>query len=304
MIRRLPSLNALRAFEAAARNASFKLAASELNVSHAAISRHIRELEGWLATPLFRRTGRGVELTEDGTRLGHDITPAFDLLCDAMAAFAPQRGQQRLIVTAELSFAALWLVPRLGRFTAMHPNIDIVVDANDRLADLNKHEADLGIRYGKGSWRDVEAVKLFDADNTVVCNPALLRKWRAMTWRDLAGETLIRDDTKDTWPTWLAAAGVPDGAISPSGPTLKGNLVIVAAEAGQGFALADMLQAADALLEGRLVRPFDIVARHHAYWLVRAENARETAAARDFRLWLRGEIEKTRKAVSRVWSSV
>ena len=290
MARRLLSLNALRAFETAARQLSLSLAAAELNVTHAAISRHIRELEASLGTKLFHRTGRGVELTGDGEAFARDLTPAFDLLAAATDRFAlPARGRQQLVISAEVPFAALWLVPRLGRFTAAHPEVDLVLDPSNRLVDFAKNEADLGVRYGEGTWRDVEAVKLIDTDFTPVCSPAFLKSNAIRTPRDLARATLLQEDTKENWVDWIAAAGLT-GIVTAAGPTLKGHLAIAAAEAGQGFALGDDITAGDALLAKRLVAPFDINVRHHSYYIVRGTGQRPCKAAMAFKAWLVTEL--------------
>lgn len=297
MARRLPSLNALKAFESAARHASFSLAGDELNVTHAAVSRHIRELEAALGAKLFLRTGRGVQVTEAGQSLARDLTPAFDLLFEATERFTGPRRRRELVISAEISFAALWLAPRLGGFTSKHAEIDIVLDPTNRVIDFGKEKVDLGIRYGQGKWSGVEALKLMDSDLTPVCSPAFLKKSKVGSPRDLAAVTLLREDLKENWSDWLEAAGV-GGIVSPSGPVLKGHLAIAAAEAGQGFALADAIQAGDALLAKRLVRPFDILVRHHAYYAVRGGATKEAKAAALFRIWLESEIAQTRAALN------
>ncbi|MFN0218122.1 MAG: transcriptional regulator GcvA [Hyphomicrobium sp.] len=289
MARRLPSLNALRAFEAAARNVSFSLAAAEMNVSHAAISRHIRELEAWLGVKLFHRTGRGVTLTDDGAMLVSDLTPAFDMLAAATERFAAPGGRRQLVISSEAPFAALWLAPRIGRFISAHPDVDLVLDPTNRLVDFSKNEADLGIRYGAGQWRDVHAEKLLDTVVTPVCSAGLLRTSPIIDPRELTGAALIQEDTREIWKSWLDQAGIGD-FVRPSGPTLKGHLAISAAEAGQGFALADDIQAGDAILAKRLIRPFDIAVTHQSYYLVRGASSKESKAAGAFRAWLKREL--------------
>lgn len=296
MARRLPSLNALRAFETAARHVSFSLAAAELNVSHAAISRHIRELEAWLSTKLFHRTGRGVELTGEGEAFARDLTPAFDALAEATGRFAVPRGRHQLVISSEVPFAALWLVPRLGRFTAMHPEIDLVLDPTDRLVDFSKSEADLGIRYGQGKWRDTEAVKLIESNFSPVCSPEFAKKNAIQSPRDLGSTTLLQEQSKQHWIDWLTAAGVAD-IISANGPTLKGHLALAAAEAGQGFALADDITAGDALVANRLVRPFDITVRDHSYYLVHGAGVKPCEQASAFHDWLTAELAVSVKAL-------
>jgi len=151
MARKLPPLNALKAFEAAARHSSFSRAAAELNVTHAVVSRHVRALEAEIRTRLFERTGRGVELTEAGQSLALELTAGFDLIAAAASRFVrPIRRRQPSVVSADVSFAALWLAPRLGSFTSRHPGIDLVVDPSHRLVDFGREDVDLGIRFGGG----------------------------------------------------------------------------------------------------------------------------------------------------------
>ena len=143
-MRRLPSLNALRAFEAAQRHSSFSLAADELFVTHAAVSRHIRDLEEWLGVELLRRTGRGVEPTEVGERFGRELTPLFNGLAAATRTVMASGQPEGFAVTVEPGFASRWLVPRLGRFSALHPDIELAVDPDPNLADFHAGEFELG----------------------------------------------------------------------------------------------------------------------------------------------------------------
>jgi LysR family glycine cleavage system transcriptional activator len=301
MARNLPSLNALKAFEAAARHVSFTLAAAELNVSHAAISRHVRELEAWLGAKLFVRTGRGVELTERGKNYVTDITRSFDLLAAATDNISSRRRRRRqqLVVTVEPSFAALWLVPRLGRFTAAHAEYDLVVDSADRLVDFSRNEADVGIRYGRGMWRNVVADLLTKTNITPVCSPALLRHAKPASPADLKPSLLLQEESRRYWTEWLEVAGSAD-RLSPEGPTLSGQLTIPAAEAGQGFALADEVIAGDALVGGRLVRPFAASVKEYGYYFVRDAARKETKAMAAFHAWLKSEIAQTVDAVRKL----
>ncbi|MDQ8699975.1 transcriptional regulator GcvA [Hyphomicrobium sp. LHD-15] len=301
MSRILPSLNALKAFEAAARHESFTLAAAELNVTHAAISRHIRELEVWLGTKLFVRTGRGVELTEKGGSYVADITRGFDVLAAATESVSSRRRRRRqqLVVSVEPSFAALWLVPRLGRFTAANPEIELVVDSSHRLVDFARDEADIGIRYGRGVWPNVASDVLTRTNMTPVCSPALLRARRIREPSDLEPGLLLQEETRRYWYEWLKAAGVCD-RISPEGPTLGLHLTIPAAEAGQGFALADEVIAGDALVGGRLVKPFAISVAEYGYYFVRDAARKDSKAMAAFHAWLKAEIDQTVDAVRKL----
>src|SRR5262249_13859383 len=172
MARRLPPLNALRAFEAAARHDSFTGAASELHVSHAAISRHVRGLEARLGVTLFRKASRGVTLTQGGARYLEAVRRAFDDIAAATEALADS-VQQQISVSGEPAFAAKWLVHRLGRFRERHPEIDVFLDPSPALVDLEKGEADLAIRYGGGGWPGLRQDLLVQSRCYPVAHPSL-----------------------------------------------------------------------------------------------------------------------------------
>jgi LysR family transcriptional regulator, glycine cleavage system transcriptional activator len=300
MARRLPSLNALRAFEAAARNESFTLAAQELFVTHAAVSRHMRDLEEWLGVQLFHRTGRGVKLTDAGARYGRELTPLFDRFA-AVTRDVMMSGKTRTLkVSVEPSIASRWLVPRLGRFNELHPDIELSVDPENRLVDFHTEDADLGIRYGPGNWRDVEALKLSDVEVFPVCSPGLIAGHSDFKPSDLADYDLLHESRKEWWADWLAAAKV-EGVEGWRGTVFQNHLAIEAAEAGQGFALGDQILCTDSLLEGWLVRPFEIDIREtFSYHIVRAKGTRESPPAQAFRAWLVGEMTETNRKFAQI----
>lgn len=304
MARRLPSLNALRAFEAAARHESFTAAAAELFVTHAAVSRHIRELEEWLGTELFTRTGRGVEVTDAGRRYGAHLTPAFDNMAEATREAAAQGTVRSLNVSVEPSIASRWLVPRLGRFNKLHPDIELNIDPDNRLVDFRSDNADLGIRYGLGRWSDVEIQKLISAVEIFpVCSPRLIKDSGSLSPADLADYNLLHESRKQYWTDWLQAAGVK-GVEDWRGTVFQGHLAIEAAEAGQGFALGDMILCTDAMAEGRLVRPFALDMKDHGgYFIVRAKGSKESAPARAFREWLQAEMVETQRKFASIKSA-
>lgn len=293
MVRKLPPLNALKAFEAAARHQSLVRAAAELNVTHAAISRHVSHLERTMGVVLFERTGRGVVLTEAGAGLARELTKGFDVLASAASRFSrASRQRRRLLITSDVPFAISWLVPRLGDFASRHPNIDIVLDPTHRVVDLAKEEVDLGIRYGAGSWAGTDAIKLADVELIVVCSPALLKRHPVRSAARLPAALLIQEQDRCHWTTWLDAAGAK-GAVEPRGPTLLADSALAAAEAGHGFVLTDRIVAADALKAGRLVTPIDIAVRHNGYYLVSPAGKKPSKPASDFRVWLTKETDKT-----------
>jgi LysR family glycine cleavage system transcriptional activator len=300
MARRLPSLNALRAFEAAARNQSFTLAAQEQFVTHAAISRHMRDLEEWLGVSLFHRTGRGVTLTEAGARYARELTPLFDRFAEATRDVMAAGKIRSLKVSVEPSIASRWLVPRLGRFNELHPDIELSVNPENRLVDFHTDAAELGIRYGPGNWTNVEAVKLSDVEVFPVCSPKLVAGRSNLTPLDLRDHNLLHEQRKEWWNDWLAAAKV-DGVEGWRGATFQNHLAIEAAEAGQGFALGDQILCTDSILDGRLVRPFSVDIREaFSYYIVRAKGTKETPPYRAFREWLMSEMAETNRRFGQI----
>ena len=303
MARRLPSLNALRAFEAASRHESFTDAAAELFVTHAAVSRHIRELEEWLGTQLFSRTGRGVILTDAGRRFGNHLTPLFDNMAEATREAAAQGEVRTLNVSVEPATASRWLVPRLGRFNELHPDIELMINPETRLVDFRSGEADVGIRYALTEADDVEMVKLSDSLSFPVCSPRLIEGHDPITPADLPHYTLLHEQRKQWWADWLAAAGVT-GVEDWRGTVFQNHLAIEAAEAGQGFALGDQILCTDAIVEGRLVRPFSLDLKDHgSYCIVRAKGVKESAPARAFREWLQAEMAETQRKFASIKSA-
>ena len=292
MTRKLPSLNAMRAFEAAARHASFTGAADELFVTHAAISRHIRELEEWLGVQLFVRTGRGVRLTEPGQAYQAQLTPAFDKMAQATQDIMRDGGDSQLTVSVEEAFASRWLVPHMGRFTKANPDIELSLDPDDALIDFHARPVDLAIRYGHGGWDNVEVELLVEARLFPVCSPELIEGKTLRSPADLVDYPLLHEDSKRLWEHWLRAEGVAD-QVSTKGPMFQGHLALEAAEAGQGFALGDQVLTAEALKEGWLVKPFAGVRPHGAYYLVQSPEKKESDAVKTFRTWIRAEMSET-----------
>ncbi len=297
MRRRLPLLNQLRAFEAAARAQSFTKAADELFVTHAAVSRHVRELEEWLGTELFVRTGRGVVLTDAGRKYAARLTPIFDAIAEATRDAMIEGDSSHLTVAPDGAFASRWLVPRLGRFNTAHPDIELDVSPGEYISDFYKGEDDIAIRYGAGTWPEVEAELLCKAKVFPVCAPELVKDTPPNKPHDLKDYTLLHENSRQWWADWLRQAKVKDADMAWSGPLFQNYLAIQAAEAGQGFALADQIIATDALLAGRLVKPFDVDHEEgEGYWLVWGKNMRLSSAGLALRQWLINEIKKTNAA--------
>jgi len=296
MARRLPPLNALRAFEVAARHNSFTGAATELRVSHAAISRHVRSLEARLGVTLFRRAKRGVELTEDGGRYLKAVSAAFDSIAEATEALAKPK-EVRVRLSVEPAFAGRWLIRRLGRFQASHPDIDVVLDASPRLVDLTRDEADLAIRYGQGGWPGLRQDQLASSRLYPVGRKELRGRRRAAFAPDeLRAFILLHEDDGSLWRRWFSAAGVADVNVSRGPRILETALALDAAAAGQGIALADEALIADDLANGRLVKLCDVALADGAYFLLSLPNAQRRRPLAAFRDWLLAETAVLRRA--------
>ena len=289
---RLPSLNALRAFEATARHGSLSRAAGELHVTHSAVSHQIKALEAELGVPLLRRAGRGVAVTAVGQQLEAALGDAFARMARAVRLARQGDRGAALNVSVEPSFAVRWLVLRLGRFHAAHPEIDLRLAATGTLADFVRDGVDVAIRYGRGEWPGLRVQHLLTISGFPVCSPGLLAAGRVLQEpADLARHTLLHEDDGAYWRQWLAAAGVPEVDASRGLRFDDTHLALAAAEAGQGVALGDEALAAAALAEGRLVRLFRTeVATDKAYWLVHPPEAATQPKVAAFRDWLLGEI--------------
>ena len=295
MARRLPSLNALRAFEAAARHLSFTRAAAELNVTQAAVSQQVKALEDRLGLSLFRRLNRALRLTDAGQSLFAAANQALDIVAAAVSRLSRLEGAGALTVSTLDSIAVTWLVPRLSRFRELHPDIDVRITTTDRLVDFDRDDVDMAIRYGRGTWPGHSVVRLMSEELFPVCSPALLAKGPPLeTPADLRHHTLLHDSMREDWRMWLMAAGVGGVVDATHGPAFqRSNLVIQAAVVGLGVALARSALVADELASGRLVKPFDIsLPAEFAYYVVCPEDCAERPKIKAFRNWLLAEAAK------------
>ena len=295
-MRRLPPLNTLRAFEAAARLQSFAGAATELRVTPAAISQQIRSLECALGCQLFSRRARGVTVTATGADYARQIGDLLDRLVLATDRLRELQPANRLTIATTPSFAAHWLMPRLIRFLEQHPRLDVRLSTSNALADLHLQDVDIAVRYGDGRWPGLVSLRLTDTLLFPVCSPAFLAAQRKCHHpRDLQPRTLLRL-IRDDWPLWLSAAGVT--RLRPAGPQFSDiGLLTQAAAAGQGVALGQSTIVADDLASGRLVAPFSIeVPARHAYFLVGSAEAVRRAPAAAFHRWLERELVRSTPA--------
>jgi LysR family glycine cleavage system transcriptional activator len=286
----LPNLNALRAFEAAGRHLSFTKAAAELNVTQAAISQRVRLLEDQLGLRLFRRMNRQLALTDEAARYHGEIRALFHGLASATERLKGRDPARLLTVSVPPSFAAQFLVPRLGRFLARHPEIEVRLDVTAREADLRRDGIDLAVRHGPGSWPDLAETRLMVEDWSPVCSPTLLQGRHALRKpADLRHHVLLRGPTVD-WQLWLAAAGV-SGIDTAAGPLYDESwMAIKASIEGHGVALARTSLVADELASGHLVRPFTLrLPVEYAYYILCPPEAAALPKIKLFREWLVAE---------------
>jgi len=294
----LPPLNALRAFEAAARHLSLSLAAAELNVTPAAISHQVRLLEDHIGLAVFERNGRGLVLTDAGAAGLRDLREAFAHLTAAMDAIGALGETGTLTVSVAPSFAAKWLLPRLQSFERAHPEIDVHVSASMQLADFARDRVDVAIRYGAGGYADVFFEKILAETVVPVCSPELLNGEILRSARDLANLTLLHDDSPDNdpscpnWDMWLRAAGVDDVDVDRGPRFNQASLVIESAILGRGVALAKSTLAAADIQARRLVRPIATERPvDFAYWFVAPRAKLNLPKVVYFREWLRRQTE-------------
>jgi LysR family glycine cleavage system transcriptional activator len=290
---RLPSLNALRAFEAVARHLSFARAADELFVTKAAVSQQVRQLEEEVGAPLVERMGRGLRLTEAGSAGVRDLADGFAVLGRAARAMREANGRRFVVINSSASFAATWLVGRIGKFKSQHPDINVLLDANPIEDVVERPSVDALIRWGTGDFGDYSTTLLFKEDVFPVCSPALMGGDHPIREpQDLQRHTLLHLDChpmSPTWPEWsdwLKAAGAPEVEVTRGVWFGRMSMAIHAAAQGQGIALSSLAIAADELAAGRLIVPFatSVPTPFGYYFLCRPSQAASPriAALRDF----------------------
>jgi LysR family transcriptional regulator of beta-lactamase len=282
MIRPFLPLNQLRAFEAAARHASFTNAAIELRVTPAALSHQVKALEDRLGVALFHRLPRGLALTDEGQAMLPVLTQAFDSIAGMLARLAGSSGTV-LSVGVVGTFAIAWLLPRLPDFHAAHPGIDLRVSTNNNRVELAEEGLDFAIRFGDGAWHGTEAEHLLTAPVSPLCAPDVAV--RLARPGDLLNETLLRSYRADDWSRWFVAAELEVPILR--GPVFDSSrLMADAALQGAGVAIAPAVMFTDEIASGRLVQPFGIQADIGGYWLTRLKSRTPSAEMEVFRDWL------------------
>ena len=303
MRRRLPPLNALKAFEAAARSESITRAAEELSVTQGAVSQQVKALEATLGVKLFSRERQRLVITEAGREYLAVVRDALDRIAVGTERLAQRQSSGILTVSTSPDFAAKWLVYRLGRFAESHPEIDLRVSATADRVDFAREDVDLAVRHGDGRWPALDVVRLCSERLFPVCSPKLVAERNGITTAsDLLEFTLLRLDDGKTWARWFAAAGVNDPVVH--GPVLNhASMLIDAAVDGQGVALARTVLAAWDLINRRLVKPVNVSLRmSNTYWIVCPKVTSSVPRIATFRKWLLAEAAEDARRLKAVVS--
>ena len=302
---KLPPLNSLRAFEAAGRHLSFTQAAAELHVTAGAISQQIRVLEEFLEVRLFKRLNRAIVLTDAGQLFLPLVSSGFEHFSEAVGMVRGKRGGGPLTITSAPSFISKWLIPRLAKFKALHPGIDVRIDTSDRLVDFVHEDIDVGIRFGNGEYPELDTVYLFSFDLIPVCSPSLLAQGDGLKRvSDLKNYTLLHSNYDELdpgfpdWAMWLKVVEADDVDANHGIYFNQSDLLFQAALDGQGVALLANVMAEPEIEAGRLVQPF--TARLPVklnYHLVTSPHKARIAKVVAFREWILSESAYLRRAL-------
>jgi LysR family glycine cleavage system transcriptional activator len=301
MSRRIYPLNSLRAFEASARHLSFVRASEELSVTPAAVSHQVKKLEEYLGFPLFRRRVRGLLLTESGQVLLAELREVFLRLDKAMERVMDSDSRGTLTLSVAPTFAVMWLIPRLQKFYALHPDTDVRISTSLGLVDFQRDDFDAAIRLGSGRWFGLETIKLFEESVTPMCSPRLLEGLDALkTPDDLRKHVLLHNHSMDydpeapTWEKWLKAAGATGVDASRGTHFSLPDHGLQAAIDGAGVVLGWRFLSANHVAAGRVVEPFDLnLSLRSSFYLVypEANGLRKNIAA--LRDWLVQEVRES-----------
>lgn len=293
-MRRLPPLNALKMFEASARNLSFSGASEELFVTPSAVSHQVKTLEIFLGIELFHRSNRKVTLTPQGEQYLTSVKHAFDEIEMATQRLSVTQGASVVQISVAPNFLIRWLMPRMSRFRALFPDVELQINASMGLLDFNRTSTDMAVYYGNGEWDDIEVEFLRKVMLVPVCGPGLLQTGPPLEKpSDLANHTLIYVSKRTwEWDNWLKKAGVefitPKGSMQLS----SSQLTTAAAQENLGVALADQTLISREIESGKLVVPFDIpLDTKKAFYLVYRKHRPLTKGMEAFRNWLMDELQ-------------
>ncbi|MFG5384662.1 LysR family transcriptional regulator [Yoonia sp. R2-816] len=285
--RDIPSLAALRAFEAAARAGTFSEAARELNVTHAAVAQHVRAIEAQLGTSLLVRAGRGLALTDAGHRLAASLSDGFGMITSGVRAIAADVADRPVAITVTPSFAENWLMPRLAGFWATYPGLGLSINPDMDVADLRRDGFDMAIRYGMGDWPGLEAELLIEADYTVVAAPSLLQGRPAQTLADVQNLPWLFEVVHREARRWVTASGL-DMACCQANEVATLSMLLSAVRAGGGVSVVSSALVADDIASGKLIAVMSERRDGLGYYIVHPPGTL-SARAKTFKRWLLGQ---------------
>ena len=299
-MRKLPPLNSLRAFEAAARWLSFTKAAEELYVTPAAVSQQVKQLEEYLGVPLFQRMTRAIKLTEEARTVLPLMTEGFDKLAEAIEHLNSEEDSGLLTVSTAPTFAAKWLLQRIPDFSEKHPDIDLRLDASLIPREFSRDNIDVSIRLSQGDYPGLHVSRVFGEEFIPVCSPNLISGVASLcSPDDLRNHRLLHVDwgylksSMPDWALWIEAAGVKDINLDHGQHFTVESLAIEAAINGHGVALVSYHAVAEDLNAGRLIKPFDLaIPVEFSYWLVCPHEYLRRAKVKAFCDWLLEEAAK------------
>lgn len=300
MARRIPPLNPLRIFEVVARTENLTVAAQQLHVTQSAVSRQIGVLESYLGMQLFRRERHGVSLTRAGRGYADQILPAFEAIAEATDNLTKSSRQGALRVRTYTTFAAKWLIPKLGQFRAQYPNIEVRISNGVPDVDFDRDPVDVAIQFGNGRWPHVQTDMLFRDEMEPVCSPAFLARHAPNPKYPeslLRQRLLISHYRRTDWEVWLQAMHMSEFAQQSEQMTFGSTILCwQAAVEGLGMAMGQHALLAAEFSSGQLVRPFrKPLLREPAYYLIRPERQRETRKVQVFREWVLQVSEPVRR---------
>src|SRR5258708_1705420 len=286
----LPPLETFRFFEAAARHLNFTRAAEEMHVTHGAVSQRIKRLEEHLGAPLFRRSGRRMLLTDEGSRLLERVRAAIRQIEEGVESIRPRNAEQILTISTVPCFAAYWLLPRLADFNEQHPDIQVNIRAALSLTNFTRDGVDMAVRFGPGTWPGLISIKLHDEELVPVCSPSFRGGQLPRVPGDLLKVPLLHDE-RQPWSIWFEAVGL-DYRDAGQGPRFgDGNLLLPAAVAGLGVALARASLVEADLASGRLVRLFSrSVPTRYSYFIVYPPGSESLSKIQVFQRWLLEQV--------------
>ena len=290
MPRILPPLETFRFFEAAARHLNFTHAAEEMHVTHGAVSQRIKRLEEHLGTPLFRRSGRSMQLTDEGRRLQERVRAAIGEITEGVEAIRPNNTGRILTISTPPCLAAYWLLPRLADFNEHHPDIQVNIRATRSLTDFTRDGIDMAVRFGPGKWAGLISIKLRDEELVPVCSPALRGGRLPRVPSDLLKMPLLHDE-RQPWSLWFEAVGL-EYRDTGQGPRYSdASLLLPAAIGGLGVALARASLVEAELASGRLVRLFSrSVPTRYSYFIVYPPRSASSGKIQVFQEWLLEQV--------------